>query len=226
MNEAGNASLEAGGSGSVFNDSPSMSAKCFNQVRAGQVLKPTLSPGKKNLQWILQDIDGQERPISFGRAPPPPPPPGTFSDGSPAISPTSDDTSPFKTPQGHHAWTIGASFTSRPYGWKGGDGQEISFSGYGPQTEYNPMSPVNMMFFPSNHSSPLQQPHGSNSPGNQYQSPKVWPRSQKQWAELAGYNNVATKVPCGNMEFVSAVEHMPMWAPESAMGYCNDCAPR
>ncbi|KAK5698599.1 hypothetical protein LTR17_023517 [Elasticomyces elasticus] len=190
-------------------------------VQAGQQLKPDLSPGKKTVQWTLQDIDGQQRNVSFGRAPAPPT--GVYdNDDHASISPTSDTSSPFKAPQSPRAWTIGAGYSTRPYGWKGGDGREISFSGYGPQAEFNAARPVEMEFYARQPFSPVHEQYGP-AKRTEYRSPlpKVWPKSQKQWAEYAGYGQAMK--PCGNMEIVSAVEQLPLTS--QMMGLCNDCAP-
>ena len=145
-----------------------------------------------------------------------------------SVSPTSDDSSSLKTPSPgqHHAWTIGAGgYHARPYGWKGGDGHEISFSGYGPQAEMNPHIPVNMLFFPNHR--PMRSAH---TRGNVFSpSPKVWPRSQKQWAELAkmtAASGMQAVQPCGNMDFVSAAEQFPsVYDRSSRGGFCGDCVP-
>ncbi|KAK5128096.1 hypothetical protein LTR08_004201 [Meristemomyces frigidus] len=194
-------------------------------VQVGQVLKSALSPGKKSVKWTLQDTDGQEKPVTFGRAAPPPHDGhanDTVTYDTPIMSPTSDDTSPIKTPLSAHAWTIGSGgFAPAVYGWKGGDGKEISFSGYGPHAERDPNSPMNVRFFNERSNAygsapPMASP--SSASENAFPSPKVWPRSMKQWAELAGYN----RVPCASMEIMGAVEQMP-GALQSA-GLCNDCA--
>ncbi|KAK4554169.1 hypothetical protein LTR86_008696 [Recurvomyces mirabilis] len=164
-------------------------------------------------------------PTSLGRAPMPLIPamqvPGLVNN-TPPFSPASDDSSTIKTPQSVHTWTIGSNHhpQKHPYGWKGGDGREISFSGYGPQAEIDPRNPVNMLFFPRGDA--MATPEKKFSP-----MPRVWPKSQKQWAEYAGYKQQQPppqKVqpqPCGNMDFISAVECMP--GSSDATGYCNHC---
>ncbi|KAK5154532.1 hypothetical protein LTS14_006669 [Recurvomyces mirabilis] len=162
-------------------------------------------------------------PTSFGRAPMPlitaMQIPGLVNN-TPPFSPASDDSSTIKTPQS--VWTIGSNHhpLKHPYGWKGGDGREISFSGYGPQAEIDPRNPVNMLFFPRGDA--MTTPEKKFSP-----MPRVWPKSQKQWAEYAGYKQQPPppqKVQpqlCGKMEFISAVETMP--GSSDATGYCNHC---
>ncbi|KAK0910764.1 hypothetical protein LTR02_003709 [Friedmanniomyces endolithicus] len=186
-------------------------------VPAGPVCKGILDPAKKAVKWTIQ-----EKSDSFcGAGALAPPAEQLDHYATPSISPTSDDTSPVKTPQSARAWTIGAGYSTRPYGWKGGDGREISFSGYGPQAEFNAASPVEMEFHARAPFSPVQEQYAPVK-RTEYRSPapKVWPRSQKQWAEYAGYGLMR---PCGNMEIVSAVEQIPL-GPEM-MGLCNGCAP-
>lgn len=219
---------DVGGEGRVNTTSP-------NGVQIGQVLKPALSPGKKSVKWTLQDTDGQEKPVSFGRAPAPI---VTVVDEmetgeTPVVSPTPIDTSPLKTPHsahgahGAHAWTIGSGgFAPGYYGWEGGDGKEISFTGYGPYAERDPNSPVNMQFLHGTPGSFGASPQAagmrlwSDSSGkNAAPTPKVWPKSMRQWAEFAGHD----RVPCGGVEITEAIEHVPFASP--FFGYCNDCVP-
>ena len=176
-------------------------------VQPGQVLKPNLSPGKKTVHWTLQDLDGTETSIKFGRAAAPPAPPGLVSPG-PTISPRSDDTSPLDTPQ--RGWSIGSAASPNPYGWKGGDGKEIRFVGYGPYAERDPNSVVNFDF----------QGRSNSAWGlgeNKENVARVAPRSQKQWAEKMGY----PKVPCGNAVVQTASEMIPFGS--QLAGYCFDC---
>lgn len=130
-----------------------------------------------------------------------------------------------------YTWRIGPSSASHGprFGWCGGDGREICFSGYGPQAEYNPNAPVNIQFFPAPFHNNTRIGNGlgaSNVPrrGGRYNvvddaspTPKVWPRSRKQWAELVG----SQKMPCGNMEITDASESIPLTQPLA--GVCNTC---
>ena len=84
-------------------------------VQAGQVLKPNISPGKRSVQWMLQDLNGKETPINFGRAPPPHVC-GACEPSTPTISSTSADTSPVKTPHSVRRWQIGSTWSPNPYG--------------------------------------------------------------------------------------------------------------
>ena len=181
-----------------------------HNVEAGQVLKPCVSPGKKNVQWMMQGLNGKETPIKFGRAPPPP--------STPTISSASDDTSPFKTPHSVRRWQIGSTFSPAPYGWTGGDGKEIRFLGYGPHAEQDPIGVVNFNFHGRTSSFGTTVPNGfienkENVPSREY----VAPKSQRQWAEKLDYR----KVTCGNVEITHAVEQIP-FGPQLA-NYCHDC---
>ncbi|KAF2151674.1 hypothetical protein K461DRAFT_154994 [Myriangium duriaei CBS 260.36] len=49
----------------------------------------------------------------------------------------------------NYGWTIGSSQPRWWYGWRGGDGKEIAFTGYGPDAEKDPNSPVNFRGGPS-----------------------------------------------------------------------------
>ncbi|KAK3725983.1 hypothetical protein LTR37_000131 [Vermiconidia calcicola] len=187
-------------------------------VQAGQVLRPSLSPGKKSVQWMLQDVDGEQTPIKFGRAPPPP---AVFEPLTPTISSTSEDTSPMKTPHSMRGWHIGSSYSPNPYAWKGGDGKEIRFMGYGPHAERDPNSVVDFDFHSRTSSFTASVPNGfKEEKENLGPREYVAPRSQRQWAERVGY----PKVPCGNVDITHAVEHMPFGS--QLAGYCYDCTGR
>ena len=189
-------------------------------AQAGQTITPALSPGKKNVHWMLKDIEGEETPIKFGRAPPP-----SFAafqgPSTPSMSSMSSNSSPPKTPSTAQGWRIGSVYGPRSYGWKGGDGKEISFIGYGPHAERDPSSVVGFDFrgTMANYSAGVSNGFGEDGE-NEAPVPFVVPRSQRQWAEKLGY----TKVPCGNVEVTHGVEHMP-FASQLA-GYCYDCAGR
>ena len=186
-------------------------------IQVGQVLKPSLSPGKKTVQWMLQDLDGKETPIKFGRAPPPE---AAFADEplTPTMSSTSDDTSPLKTPHSVRGWHIGSASSPNPYGWAGGDGKEIKFVGYGPYAERDPNNVVNFNFNGRTSSFGTSVPNGfSEDKENLRFTEYVAPKSQQQWAQKLGYH----KVPCGNVEITHAVEHIPFGS--QLAGYCHDC---
>ncbi|KAK3067142.1 hypothetical protein LTR53_016159 [Teratosphaeriaceae sp. CCFEE 6253] len=184
-----------------------------HSVQVGQVLSPTFIPGKKRVQWDADEPHGSQKAISShdaSRAVP-------YEDNStPVISPTSNDTSPMKTPHSAPAWTIGAGYDTKPYGWAGGAGKEIAFTGCGPQAEYNAMSPVDMQY----HAVPWVPEPAVPRRVYKPQQPKVWPKSQKQWAEYARNDKM---IPCGNMDFLSATENIPL--AQYQFGQCHDCVP-
>ncbi|RMY75197.1 hypothetical protein D0863_02746 [Hortaea werneckii] len=212
-----------------------MSNASSNEVKAGQVLKPTLSPSKKSVNWTVMDLDGKQKPVSFGRAGRSPMPLTETQQSHNDIavaSPSSEGSGP---------WTIGSG-TPAPsrssYGWKGGDGKEIRFQGHGPQAERNTRSPVRMQYgrhggyhgrASSSHS--YRVPYASPFSNTQLysfnaqeendspptSSERVWPRSRKQWAEMMGYSHV----PCGNIEITQATEALPLGNP--AFGCCHKC---
>ncbi|GAB1738458.1 hypothetical protein NU219Hw_g3264t1 [Hortaea werneckii] len=212
-----------------------MSNTSPNEVKAGQVLKPTLSPSKKSVDWTVMDLDGKQKPVSFGRAGRSPMPlmeSQHKQHDNAVVVPSSEGSGP---------WTIGSG-TPAPsrsnYGWKGGDGKEIRFQGYGPQAERNTHSPVRVQY--GSHMGRHGQNGGSQSYKVPYTSPfsniqlsppgvqeendsppassqRVWPRSRKQWAEMMGYSHV----PCGNIEITQATEALPLGNP--AFGCCHKC---
>lgn len=194
----------------------------------GGTLKHNLSPGKKTVHWSLDDGNGRETPIRFGRAAVPPISSPEDSP-HPTISPASDDTSPLKTPRSLPAqpWSIGSIVASSsralPYGWTGGDGREIRFTGYGPYAERDPNSAVNFDF-QGRRTSVRGSPAVSSREENE--SPAtlgatVAPRSQKQWAQkLEGLD----RVPCGKMTLTHVMEMTPF--ADHVAGYCYDCAGR
>lgn len=195
-------------------------------VQTGKLLRPELVAGKKIVHWSLEAADNVGTPVKFGRASAP-----SF-DTSPhaTISPTSDDTSPLKSPRSapRRPWSIdSAALNPMTYGWTGGDGKEIRFVGYGPHAERNPNSAVNFGFQdrdPSNSTIalPSRPSRMAMYPGenkeNENTTGIVAPRTQKQWAEKLGFS----KVPCDTMLITEATEMTPFAA--HAAGYCYDCA--
>ncbi len=187
-------------------------------VQAGQVLTPSLSPGKKSVRWMMKDLDGTETPLKFGRAPPPSGAP-VYMPSTPILSPTSNDTTPMKTPFSARGWRIGSAHARSPYGWKGGDGKEIRFVGYGPHAERDPNTPVSFDYNRSTISLATASSNRWTSDGETWsQTNGVAPKSQRQWAEKLGY----PKVPCGSVEITQATEEMPFGS--QLAGYCYDCA--
>jgi len=197
--------------------------------QAGQVLRPTLSPGKKYVQWLLQDLNGKETPISFGRAPPPQVSHIFSPAADSSISPTSDDTSPLRTiyPNGAslRGWHIGSTSSHAVYGWRGGDGKEIKFVGYGPHAERDPNSVVNFDFRGNGETctaSGVMNGFTSEDDkenfdlGGQHENGRpFWDRRQRTWVAGKGY----PRVPCGNMKIDRAVEVYG----GGVAGYCHGC---
>lgn len=191
-----------------------------NVVRAGQVLKPTLSPGKRSVHWIMQDINGEQKPISFGKTASSPALPGSKFE-SPILSPVSDDA--MKAAIEPCGWNVSSTGMSRS-GWLGGDGREIRFVGQGLIAEVDPNSRVNTPSYANANSVAYHKRHqgprhGPTDRSDGFGSPvsKVWPRSRKQWAELAGW----PKVPCGNIEYAQVAEVLPH--PNVPATHCFDC---
>ncbi len=121
-----------------------------------------------------------------------------------------------ETPVPLCGWQIGSKSTHQSYAWKGGDGKEIRFSGYGPYAERDPNHAVNFNF----HGTSSNMVPGWSKENFSPPSECVAPRSQRQWAEKLGYQ----KIPCGNMEITHAVEQVPLG--QQLAGYCYDCAGR
>ncbi|KAI6852402.1 hypothetical protein KC364_g733 [Hortaea werneckii] len=212
-----------------------MSNTSSNEVEAGQVLKPTLSPGKKSVNWTVMDLDGKQKTVSFGRAGRSPVPlmDSQHDHNDIAVaSPSSEGSGP---------WTIGSgtrAHSRSSYGWKGGDGKEIRFQGHGAQAERNTHSPIRVQYghhagyhgrASSSHSYRVPYTsHFSNIQLNSFNaqeendspptsSQRVWPRSRKQWAEMMGYSHV----PCGNLEITQVTEALPLGNP--SFGCCHKC---
>lgn len=203
-------------------------------VETGAVLNPELDPITNILHWIKESPDGRREAVSFGRAPAP----DNFSPGTVTISPSSNDSSPPKpftpSPNNSRRWRI-SSLMSDKYGWKGGDGLEISFRGSGPSAERDPNPPSDVNFgYHNSGSGSGSASHGAGS-GNGARfvgghddgpgSPPLAPRSREQWAKLAGLS----KVPCNEL-LVSGYEmypRPPLWMGQDMgpYGFCDPCYP-
>jgi hypothetical protein len=192
-----------------------------NAIPIDQLLKPTIVPRKKTVQWMLQDCGGKETPVKFGRAPAPDNT-SIFDPSTPTLSSSSDDTSPLKTPHSlRGGWHIGSTLSHSPYGWTGGDGKEIKFIGYGPHAERDPNSVVNFNFQGRTSSfGAATVSNGFHEDKENFSADYVAPRSQRQWAEKLGYH----RVPCGNVEITHAVEQIPFG--KQLANYCHDCMAR
>lgn len=175
-------------------------------------------------RWTVGVVNNGNEALRYDRATLQP----AYSPCTPHISPTSDDTSPRYTPEySPRGWTIGALRSSNiygnTYGWKGGDGKEIKFTGWGPDAERDPNHPVNFNFH--GHVSSLGRASRGHMDDSDLPDPPLAPRSRAQWAQMAGY----TKVPCGDVEVTHATENLVGSTPfaQQVAGYCFDCtAPR
>ena len=105
-------------------------------------------------------------------------------------------------------WTVGSAEPGWKYGWRGGDGKEISFSGYGPDAERNPYSPFNFRSY-------------EESPSNRFGIAAVQGhgKGMQEWALKNGYD----RIPCPNFEIGRATENIT--GPENPMGWCSACLP-
>jgi hypothetical protein len=180
-----------------------------------------------------------------------------------------------KDPQQYFRWQIQPDTAAhQKFGWAGGDGKEIRFTGHGQMAEYNPNAPVSMHFYPTapaqqagpaytgkgkgkatedafHPNAPAQEPspayagkgkgkaiedpdstpRPSTMPAPQScttptpkpdPKPKVWPRSQKQWEELA-MKAINFPPRCGKMQIVSRTEAPLPPGMDPAVAICNKC---
>lgn len=193
-------------------------------VEAGVVLKPEIDQVTNSIQWFKEAADGSKELIHFGRATAP-------DNETPTISPSSNDSSPPKgftpSPGSARRWRIGSLMHDK-YGWKGGDGLEISFRGSAANAERDPNPPSDVNFGGQgvrssafNNGARFIGGEKENDPG----SPPLAPRSREQWAKLMGMN----RVPCSKLEF-SACEEVPtppLWRDSKygPFGFCEPCYP-
>ena len=137
-------------------------------------------------------------PRTLGRAPLP-------CVDTPSTTYTSNPSLGSSPPKG---WTVGSAQPGWWYGWRGGDGKEISFSGYGPDAERDPYSPFN---FRNYEDSPTKRVGLTNAQGSA--------KGMQVWASKRGFD----RVPCPNFEIVRATENIT--TPENPMGWCSACLP-
>jgi hypothetical protein len=189
--------------GSSSASSPEIASTMFSNFTASPSLSsPGLfaEPGMElyNPQWDWMH-PGQGG-VRFGRAPLP-------------IMPELQD-------DGHQrkGWDVKSAAPGWRYGWRGGDGLEISFKGDGPVAERNPNAPVNFNEYNTNlYGKPTkkgQKHEGRLSSKKNGASPNSRVR---EWARNANYPSV----PCGNFEVVQAIEHLPYF-PNT---WCHSCLP-
>ncbi|KAI5199304.1 hypothetical protein E4T39_06289 [Aureobasidium subglaciale] len=122
-------------------------------------------------------------------------------------------------------WDVKSAAPGWRYGWRGGDGLEISFQGDGPVAERNPNAPVNFNEFEGD----LYRKDAvkTNKKGQKYGErhlpyrPGGSPQGRvREWARSANYPSV----PCGNFEVVQATEHLPSRQAFSD-AWCHNCFP-
>ncbi|KAF2723511.1 hypothetical protein K431DRAFT_292550 [Polychaeton citri CBS 116435] len=119
-----------------------------------------------------------------------------------------------------HGWSIRNADSQRPlrYSWKGGDGLEITFTGWGPQAECDPNTPVSMRIFGN-----------SQDLGTSRATPGLVGASVH--SETSRTPLQALKPPfhhsfikgCGDMRIVEAFESWP--GTLEGFATCNSCAP-
>lgn len=95
------------------------------------------------------------------------------------------------------SWSVTTPSKGASFGWAGGDGREIKFTGWGPDAERE-----QAMRMETEMEVPLA------------------PRSQRQWAQLA-----YSREPCTTFDFIGAMEQMPMPMPyePNVAGFCGRC---
>ncbi|KAG9946778.1 XLF-domain-containing protein, partial [Aureobasidium melanogenum] len=183
--------------------SPGLSSAMFSNITTspslsslGPVADTSMNFYKPQWDWMTPAHNG----VRFGRAPLP-------------IMPDFQD-------DGHHrkGWDVKSAAPGWHYGWRGGDGLEISFKGHGPVAERNPNAPVNFNEYNTDlYGKPTKKGHKI---GDRKWSKKNGgsPNSRvREWARNADYPSV----PCGNFEVVQATEHLPSFSD----AWCHSCLP-
>ncbi|KAI4734666.1 hypothetical protein E4T50_14801 [Aureobasidium sp. EXF-12298] len=191
--ERGSSSASSGGISptmfSNFTTSPSLSS-------LGPFAEPGMELYKPHWDWMHPGQGG----VRFGRAPLPIMPELQYD--------------------GHQrkGWDVKSAAPGWRYGWRGGDGLEISFKGDGPIAERNPNAPVDFNEYNNDfYGKPTKK---GQKRGGRHSSKRngVSPNSRvREWARNANYPSV----PCGNFEVVQAVEHLP-YLPDA---WCHSCLP-
>jgi hypothetical protein len=174
---------------SNFSTSPSLSSM-------GPVVEPGIELYNPQWDWMQSGQGG----VRFGRAPLPIMPEPEY-DGNQ-----------------RRGWDVKSAAPGWRYGWRGGDGLEISFKGDGPVAERNPNAPVNFNEY-NNEFSGKPTKKGQKYAGRQStERIGISPKSRvREWAKNANY----PAVPCGNSEVVQAVEHLPYFFNT----WCHSCLP-
>lgn len=174
---------------SNFTTSPSLSS-------LGPVADTSMSFYKPQWDWMNPEHSG----VRFGRAPLP-------------IMPAAQDNVYHR-----RGWDVKSAAPGWRYGWRGGDGLEISFKGDGPVAERNPNAPVNFNEYNTDvYGKPTKKGHkyGDRHSFKRNGGP---PNSRvREWARNANYPSI----PCGNFEVIQATEHLPNFSD----AWCHSCLP-
>ncbi|GAB7350813.1 hypothetical protein MBLNU459_g1349t1 [Dothideomycetes sp. NU459] len=150
------------------------------------------------------------------------------------IAPAKFGRSPLPTMAGNEkptrskGWGIGSAAPGWWYGWRGGDGLEISFTGHGPDAERNSYAPVNFHNYDKqmDEQGTLPPAHkrrnANNSSDDGLCGVPAAPKKMREWAARAGY----PRVPCGNFEITDAIEHVGNYDTRGFVdGWCHGCVP-
>lgn len=141
--------------------------------------------------------------------------------------PSMDEEVETEVPPNEKGWDIGSATPGWWYGWRGGDGLEISFVGHGPDAERFPDAPVEFRKYKANKSSktwsnPSQQTPTHNQSHEGDNGISVATQDMREWATEMGYN----RTPCGNFDVTHAVEHIGNGSNHDFVdGWCHNCVP-
>lgn len=115
-------------------------------------------------------------------------------------------------------WDVKSAAPGWRYGWRGGDGLEISFKGDGPVAERNPNAPVNFNEYNTDvYGKPTKKGHKYGD-RDSFKRNGGSPNSRvREWARNANYPSI----PCGNFEVIQATEHLPNFSD----AWCHSCLP-
>ncbi|KAI4715564.1 hypothetical protein E4T48_08244 [Aureobasidium sp. EXF-10727] len=188
--------------GSSSASSPGTSSAIFSNFTTSPSLS-SLAPIDSgmnlcNPQWDWMN-SGQSG-IRFGRAPLP-------------VMPDVQDDDRYR-----RGWDVKSAAPGWQYGWRGGDGLEISFKGDGPVAERNPNAPVNFNEYENDF-------YGKRTKKGQKYDGRSWSKKNgnspenrvREWARNANYPSI----PCGNFEVIQATEHLPNFSD----AWCHGCLP-
>lgn len=169
---------------------------CVSMDPQGNILSPTPA-----WHWSMRRTT--HSPAKLGRAPLPCGPLGHATGGD------EQATSIAATENG---WKIGSAQPGWWYGWKGGDGREIAFVGYGPDAEREAEPAVNICGYD-------YRQHVNGRQSEAIISWKQPPLCEQSTAHAARLSHT----PCGDVEIAQAMEHIAA-APDLS-GMCARCEP-